>query len=137
MKFTETQRDRINFHLDLDSTYNLLEVTLTVRTNDLSPQRQLTVVGDLENADTDSILVFAGNSLCTRDSILGRVEIAYRNLSPENVDNSLLVRKAGSVELRKDEYRARQKLYESMVTELERAMGYYRGSSDRANLTTI
>lgn len=134
MEITKTQIDRLNYHLDLDSEYGLLEVTLNVRTRQLSEERMKTIFGDMASADTDEILIQNGNSLCTKDSILGRVELAYRKLSPDNVDDSLLVSKAGNIQLRPDEYKARKKLYKEMVNELKRATGYADLSTPRANL---
>jgi len=131
---TETQQERISFHLDIYNDYNLLAVTLNVRQLDYSLEKEKSIVGNLSTADVDDILTHMGVSLCTKDSVLGRVELAYRKLSPENVDDSLLVKKAGNVELRSDEYRARKHLYLETVKELKRITGYADLGKDRATL---
>lgn len=135
MALTETQQERISFHLDIYNDYNLLSVTLNVRQLDYSPEKEKSIVGNLSTADTDEILTHMGESLCTKDSVLGRVEIAYRKLSPDNVDDSLLVKKAGNVELRSDEYRARKRVYQEKVKELKRITGYADLGNDRASLS--
>lgn len=120
---TELQQDRCVFHLDLDARYGILAIDNKLRLYVSDINRELTVVGNLETALPENIIQIEGEDLCTISSVLGRVETAYNRLSPTVIDDSLLVKKAGKVELRADELRARTRLYESTLKELRKALG--------------
>lgn len=129
---TNLQRDRIAFHMDFDAKHGLWTVDTANRLTTLNPDRELTIVGNLEDALPENTFTLEGIPLCTLTSILGRCELAFSRLSPETIDDSLLVREAGKVKLRSDELGARTKLYESHVFDLFKAVGAVDHGMDRA-----
>ena len=134
MPLTELQRSRIEFHLDLDSLQGLLALSFNIRSSTLSESRLLSVVGNMTTALPANIYAHQGQPLATLESALGRCERTFDKLSPSVIDDSLLVSKAGKVELRKDELKARKQLYKTASAQLAQAMGYSDSSSGRAQL---
>jgi hypothetical protein len=122
MALNALQQSRVAFHLDFVSPSNLLALDRDIATILLSPEQELAVVGQ-DPAPVGSELEFEGEYLCTTTSALGRVETAYRQLSPDVIGDSLLVKQAGKVTLRSDELSARQALYNRQVEQLAQLIG--------------
>lgn len=120
---TSAQKSRIEFHLDIIDLDSLEAVLEGVRLRTLDQHEEATLVGDIDNADPDQLIVFNGSPLCTVNSLLGRCETAFENLSSGTIEESLYVKKAGSVELRKDELKARNRLYKLSVQHLAQLFG--------------
>ncbi len=122
MALNALQQSRVAFHLDFVSPSNLLALDRDIATILLSPEQQLAVVGQ-DPAPVGSEFEFEGEYLCTKTSALGRCELAYSQLSPEVIGDSLLVKQAGKVTLRSDELSARQALYNRQVEQLAQVIG--------------
>lgn len=118
---TDLQKARIAYHLDFVEPESLLEISQDLAVTTMSPEKELAAVGPASPADP---LTFEGQPLCSKTSALGLVELAHAKLSPEVIDDSLLVRQAGKVSLRSDELKARERLYSRLVDSLAQLVGY-------------
>jgi hypothetical protein len=134
MPLTDLQRSRIEFHCDLDSTRGLLALSFNIKSTSFSEVKLLQIVGQLVGADPDNLFVYEGVSLCTLTSALGACELAHSKLSPQTIDDSLLVRSAGKVNLRSDELKARRQLYNQTVEYLKQLIGLNSDSASRASI---
>lgn len=128
MALTELQNNRIAFHLDYVRPGNLLELDRDISVLTLTDNQILQVVGKpytdgLSYPTDDDMVFFEGDPLATKTSALGRVELAFNNLSPDVISDTLFVKKAGKVELRKDELKARNRLYKELVSQLNQLVG--------------
>ena len=137
MPLTEFQRDRINFHLDLDSERGLLRINYNILESAFSEIKVIQLVGDLTIALPENKLFFEGIELCTVTSALGKVELTFANLGPAKIDDSLLVKSAGKVDLRSDELKAREKLYQTQIKYLKQLVGMTDDSQSRAELSML
>jgi len=115
---TEIQKARVRFHLGYPSDRpGLLEVQQQLILNTLAPVTETQLIGDISDP-SGPVIDVSGLVLAHESSMLGRVELAYLRLSPTVIDDSLFVESAGAVVLRRDELRARQALYDTMVDQL-------------------
>ena len=131
---TELQRSRLEFHCDLDSTRGLLALSFNIRATTFSTVKLLQLVGDISAAQPENLVLYEGVAFCTTSSALGTTEIAYSKLSPNVIDDSLLVKSAGKVVLRGDELKARERLYKKQVEHLKQLIGMQDSVGSRAQL---
>jgi len=128
MALTDLQKERIIFHLDFQKGQNdILKIGFSVNLDTFSATQERLLVGTLAGALTANIVVLDQENLCTKESILGRVEQAFSKLDSDTIDNSQFVMEAGKVKLNPQEAKLRQQFYEQKVRELERALGYSEG----------
>ena len=121
---TELQKERISFHLDYVAARYLLAITRDNLILTLNTSQQLSLVGpDEEDVPLDNKLDFEGIYLCSKTSMLGKVELAFSKLSPDTIEESLYVSSAGTVTLRGNELSKREALYLSMVSYLNQLVG--------------
>lgn len=120
MAVTEYQKSRIALHLGFANPSNLSQLDLQVSITTMTANQELSIIGDM--TDTDNLLTVNGVILCHNDSILGRVERAYANISPDIIEESLYVSKAGDAVLRGNELSNRQALYDYLREQLAIAM---------------
>ena len=114
---TELQKARVRFHLGYPNdqiTGALLEVQQNLVLGNLAEETEFALVGD-----GGTRYVFLGRDLAQEGSLLAKLEKAHDNLGPSIIEDSLFVKSAGSVELRRDELQARRNLYGFLVRELE------------------
>jgi hypothetical protein len=136
MALNALQQSRVAFHLDFVSPSSLLALDRDIATILLSPEQELAVIGQ-DPAPVGSELEFEGEYLCTTTSALGRVEVAYRQLSPDIIGDSLLVKQAGKVTLRSDELSARQALYDRQVEQLAQLIGAAKMRVERVGFVSV
>ena len=124
MALTDAQKHRISFHLNFVKPNSLLAIDKFFTVNQLDANQEISLVGfNLSNQPPEAVILFGAETLCTRVSLLGKVELAFEKLSPEVVDDSLFVSKAGSVNLRGNELLNRRNLYEQLVEYMGQLIG--------------
>lgn len=129
-ELTELQKERISYHLGYVARKYYLQVSQDTALIVLNPSQKLALVGkDLEELTSDEIYIFEGVELCSNTSALGKVERSYQNLDPSVIDDSLFVSQAGSVSLRGNELSNREKLYKTLVRNLDRVLTGNSGNS--------
>jgi hypothetical protein len=114
---SDLQKSRVRFHLGYPNdqiTGALLEIQQNLVLGNLSPDTEFALVGEAGDR-----YLFLGRDLAQVGSLLHKLEVAYSNLSPLVIEDSLFVKSAGSVELRRDELQARRSLYTLLVKDLE------------------
>lgn len=114
---SEVQKARTRFHLGYPNDQisgPSLEVQQNLLLDRLAEMTELGLVGD----PTAQTVEFQGLPLCAPGSALDRLEIAWSNLGPDTIDDSLFVQSAGSVALRRDELAARRSLYRELQNQL-------------------
>jgi|688.fasta_scaffold138108_2 hypothetical protein len=124
-ELNDLQKTRIRFHLGyLWNLHHLstMPIEERLRLSYLPLEIIRLTVGDIEILEA-SLVVLEGTPIATTSSILGKVELAYSNLSPLTVDASLFVAEAGKTKLRGNELANRKALYKSLVFELSKALG--------------
>jgi hypothetical protein len=122
---TEIQKTRIRFHLGYLWNLNPLStmpMEERLRLSALPIEIIRLVVGDVELPDASLVLI-EGITVCTTGSILGKVELAYANISPQTIDASLFVAEAGKTKLRGNELSNRARFYKELACELSKALG--------------
>lgn len=128
MALTELQQRRIIFHLDFQRGANdVLKIAFGVDLDLVDATDERIIVGTVATALAADIVTYDNESLCTLESILGRVEQAFAKLDSRTVDNSQFVLAAGKVKLNASEARLRQQFYQDKVRELKKALGYSEG----------
>lgn len=112
---TEFQKSRVRFHLGYpqQDSMGIIEVLEELTLDRLAPMVELSLVGEL----SEHTLVL-GQPLAAPGSMLANVEAAYAKLGPGTIDDSLFVSQAGSVTLRRDEYRARRQQYDGLRSDM-------------------
>lgn len=123
---TSLQLARVRFHLgypDIEPESTVIEIAGNVNFTQLTPSQLLALVGDRAALQQS----FLGTDLATPDSLLGNLEVAFSNLLPTKIDDSLFVQSAGSVALRRDELRARKALYKNLTRTLKTLLGVCQG----------
>jgi hypothetical protein len=121
MALTELQKARVRFHLGYPTNLETLpglKLQQKLLLANLDASVELSLVGD-PLADW---LEFEGQPLCSNSSVLGRLENAWVKLGPGTIEDSLFVSKAGNINLRTDELRARKSLYQSLVDDMSRLL---------------
>lgn len=124
-EFTDIQKTRIRFHLGyLWNLHPLSTIPMEqrLRLSALPVEIIRLVVGDIELPEA-SLVMIEGIPVSTTSSILGKVELAYANISPLTVDASLFVAEAGKTKLRGNELINRTRLYKELACELSKALG--------------
>jgi len=124
------QKIRIEFHLGLLGPLDPVNFRAVQRDfvlTGLDPDIELSLVGDPLSTD---MVVFEGQNLASKSSLLGRAELAFSVLGPQTIDASLYVSKAGSVELRGNELKNRKDLYREIVKQLAYLLGVGPDNSD-------
>ena len=121
MALTELQKTVIRLHLGYVGVTPLisrLEIQARLILDSLTPEIELILVGDLIATTTDEQVFREGNAIATKGSILGKTEIAHQKLTPDVIDDSLLVNTVGTIKLRGNELRKRRQLYNNLRREL-------------------
>ena len=114
-ELTELQRSRIRFHLGYtDNSYSRV---IEYQTNllldfGLSPSVLFQAVGEvLELPSQSDRYTYLGEDLCQIGSHLHKCEVAYSTLDAGIIDPTLAYKQVGSVDMRRDEVQARDRLY--------------------------
>lgn len=123
MALTDLQKSRIAFHLDYFNPNYMLQITRDSLLLTLDPTQELQLVGLGNFTDPTQDIYIEEEFVCSKTSILGRVELAFNNLNSEVIEDSLYVSQAGQVTLRGNELRKRTELYEKMVSFLSQFVG--------------
>lgn len=114
---TAIQKSRVRFHLGYPNDQirgPLLEIAQKLVLGNLPPETELAIAGN----PAEQTVEFQGEVLCAADSLLERLEVAWSNLGPGTIDDSLFVSQAGSAYLRRDELKARKALYAEIRKQL-------------------
>ena len=130
MPLTDLQAERVAFHLDYVTRDYLAQIGRDDLTLALNESQRLGLVGpeDLSMLPQDEVVSLEGVDLATKTSMLGKVEMAFANLTPTIIDDSLYVSVAGSVTLRGSEVMKREQLYKTLVRYMAQLIG---GTVDR------
>lgn len=105
MSLTDLQKSRIRFHLGYSSE-GPAQFSDQLTVDQLKPESELALIG------SDLDYEFLGVPLCQVGSLLYNCELAYANLAPSVIDDSMLVSTVGDIQLRANELGRRQELYD-------------------------